>query len=106
MTIAAPLDAAAASYSRAKSIIELWTGAQQELLHVHAGLAIFVLTALLFRKRMRSPVPLACVVVFAVVNELFDWWVGKPINTGEPFVDFAHTMLWPAVLFTLARRWR
>jgi len=106
MTIAASLNGAAASYSAAKGEIERVTGAQQELLHVHAGLAIFVLAALLLRKRMRSPLPLTCVVVFAALNEVFDWWVGKPIDTAEPLIDFANTVVWPAVLFALARRWQ
>jgi len=106
MSVTAYLDSAAASYAQAKTAIEGWTGATQSLMHVHAGLMIFVATALLSGKKMRSPLPLTCVAVFAVLNEVVDWWSGKPINTAEPFVDFANTVFWPIVLFALARRGR
>lgn len=106
MTIVASLDAAVARYAAAKHVLQDWTGAGQELLHLHAGLAIFVLSALLLRKRMRSPVPLACVAIFGFINELVDWRSGKPIDTGEPLVDFANTVFWPFVLYLLARRWK
>jgi len=106
MSATAYLNTAASGYAEAKFAIEHWTGATQSLMHVHAGLLIFALTALLFRKKMRSPLPLACVALFAALNEIVDWWGGKPIDTAEPLVDFANTVFWPIVLFALARRWR
>lgn len=96
----------ALEYAHAKQAVEGWTGAGQELLHVHAGLLIFVLTALLFRKKMRSAIPLAFVAFFASLNEIVDWMGGKPTNTAEPLADFANTMFWPCILFAIARRWR
>jgi len=100
------LGSALAAYSDAKVAIDDATGAGQDLLHVHVGLVIFVLVALLLRKKMRSPIPLAVVVFFGLLNELVDWLGGKPIDTLEPYVDFANTVFWPLVLFVLARRWR
>lgn len=106
MSINAFLSSAARHYSEAKRAIEGVTGAGEDLLHVHAGLLIFVGTALLFRKRMRSWVPLGFVAAFALINEIIDWMNGQPLNVAEPYVDFANTLFWPLILFALARRWR
>lgn len=100
------LDRAAAYYSEAKRGIEAWTGASQELLHVHAGLIIFVLASLVLRRKFRSPIPLALVAVFAVLNELADWIDGPSVDVFEPYWDIANTVFWPCILFLLTRRWR
>jgi len=95
-----------AHYFDAKLRLGEWSGASQELLHVHAGLAIFVLSALLLRRKFRSPVPLALVVFFALLNEALDWFFNPATNPLEPFWDVLNTIVWPAILFLLARRWR
>lgn len=82
------------------------TGATEDLLHIHAGLLIFVISALVLRKRMRSPIPLALVVLFAAGNELIDWLSGVPSRPFEPLVDFFNTVFWPTILFLIARRFR
>ncbi len=89
----------ASRYSAFKRSLSALTGAQEDLLHVHAGLLIFVLASLVLRRKMRSPLPLSVVAFFAVANEVLD----RPM---EPWVDIANTIFWPAVLFVLARRWR
>lgn len=106
MTMTRYLEDAAAIYGEAKHGIEAWTGASQELLHVHAGLIIFVAASLVLRRKFRSPIPLALVAVFAVLNELIDWLNGPSPNALEPYLDIANTVFWPCVLFLLARRWR
>ena len=67
---------------------------------------LFVLAALVLRRKMRSPIPLALVAFFAVLNEAFDLLAGGTHQALEPYVDIANTMFWPTVLFLLARRWR
>lgn len=104
--MSAYLQSAAAHYREAKQQLEAWTGAEQELLHVHAGLLIFVLAALVLRKKFRSPIPLSLVVVFALLNELLDWFNGPSPNPLEPLWDVVNTVFWPCILFVLARRWR
>ena len=82
------------------------TGASEELLHVHAGLLIFVLTAFILRRHFRSPIPISCVVFFAIFNELIDQIANVGWRPYEPFLDIANTLFWPLILFLLARRWR
>ena len=93
-------------YADAKAGLTELTGASEDLLHVHAGLLIFVAAALLFRKKMRSPVPLLVVFALACLNELLDVLSGGSNDRFEPVVDIANTVFWPTVLFAIARRWR
>lgn len=94
------------AYGQAKTWLTNYTGATEDLLHVHAGLLIFVVSALVLKKKMRSPVPLALVVLFALLNEVIDHLAGGPQDSLEPYVDLANTVFWPTVLFLVARRWR
>lgn len=80
------------------------TGMSESLIHVHAGLAIFVVTALLLKRRMRSWIPLAVVVTLALINELVDYKNGARWDLASSSLDFFNTILWPTVLFLLARR--
>ena len=92
-------------YSEAKTTLAELFGATEDLLHVHAGLIIFFAAALLFRRRMRSRVPIALVYVFAIANELIDLLApGNSASRYEPAVDILNTVLWPTLLFLLARR--
>jgi hypothetical protein len=91
-------------YSATKHQIMVGTGTTQSLLHVHAGLLIFVVAALLLRKRMKSPVPIGLVVFFAVLNEVVDRVGGKSSYSLEPLADVVNTVFWPAVLFVIAKR--
>lgn len=100
------LDSVVAAYGGAKAWLIAYTGAAEDLLHVHAGLLIFVVAALVLRRKMRSPIPLALVAFFAVLNEVFDWLAGGSYRALEPYVDIVNTMFWPTLLFLLARRWR
>ena len=94
----------AESYAELKTSLIRWTGAQEDLLHVHFGLALFVLAALLLRQRMRSPWPLAIVAGFAVFNEVIDYLAPGPWNGPLSALDVVNTLFWPLILFLLARR--
>lgn len=92
------------SYSSAKSALGNALGLSDDLLHVHMGLLIFVAAALLTRRRMRSWIPLATVALFAMANEVIDYFGPDPWNDGLSALDLVNTLVWPLVLFLLARR--
>ena len=94
----------AARYAAAKQTIVDATGAQEDLLHVHVGLLIFLASALLLRKRLRSPWPVLSVIAFALANELLDFLGPKPWNGPLSLLDVVNTILWPLLLFLVARR--
>jgi len=92
-------------YSATKNNLGLLLGADEDTLHVHAGLLIFFLTALLLQRRMRSWIPVSLVWLFAMANELIDYLApGGSEYRWEPVVDVANTVFWPTLLFLLARR--
>ena len=80
------------------------TNMSEDLIHVHAGLAIFVVTALLLRQRMRSWIPVTFVFVLGVLNEVLDYSHGLRWDIASSAMDLLNTILWPTVLFLLARR--
>lgn len=89
----------------AKRGLERTLGMTDDLLHVHVGLLLFVLAALVTRRRMRSWWPLGIVAAFAVANEIVDYFALD--GQWSPWllaVDIANTLVWPLVLFLLARR--
>lgn len=75
-----------------------------DLLHVHLGLLIFFVSALFFRRRMRSWGPLAIVLGFALLNEAIDIAAPGAWSFKLGMRDVANTVVWPIVLFVLARR--
>lgn len=93
-----------ARYSAFKDWLSDYTGAGEGLLHVHVGLLIFVLAALLLKRRMRSPWPLAAVAFFAIANEIVDYVGPEPWPLWGSAADVINTLFWPLVLFLLARR--
>ena len=92
-------------YSETKTALGDALGAPETLLHLHAGLLIFFLSSLLFRRRMRSWVPIGLVYVFAIGNEIIDVLTpGYKADFIELFGDILNTVVWPTLLFLLARR--
>ena len=91
------------AYSEAKSALVSATGSSENLLHVHAGLAVYVLAVLVLRWGLRSPLPLAMVAALSVGNELLDWLSARPQSPIEPLTDIVFTLFWPGVIFSLAR---
>ena len=93
-------------YSAAKHSLGETLGVTDDLLHVHLGLVIFVFTALLLRRRMRSVWPLAIVAAFTLTNEVVDYAITDPWPASRSALDVVNSMFWPTVLFLLARRGR
>lgn len=92
-------------YSETKSAVGDYLGASEALLHLHAGLLIFFFSSVLFRRRMRSLVPIALVYAFALGNELVDMLTPDYVVNGlGALVDILNTVVWPTLLFLLARR--
>ena len=103
-SLSGTIHSSAANYVHAKHVVGEQLGASESLLHVHAGLMIFVLTALLLRRRMASVWPVSVVAFLAVLNEVVDY-IGPERAPWKPSAgDIANTVLWPVVLFLLARR--
>lgn len=92
-----------------KEPIVLFFGMSRDALHIHLGLALFLLTAALFRGNPRRFL-YAWIAVLAAqtVNELLDlhdWyqWT-QHWNWRKSMIDYMHTMLWPTILLIFLTR--
>jgi len=80
------------------------------VLHIHLGLAIYLLTSLLLRQRLGAVLPWLVVALLELVNEVSDFlryyvsgWPWTATNTIE---DIVNTLFWPTVLLLLFRHRR
>lgn len=92
-------------YSELKQALSAATGASEDLLHVHFGLLIFVVVAVVFRRRMHSLWPVSLVWAFALLNEFVDYFAPQWQADTSAF-DVLNSVFWPTVLFLVARRRR
>lgn len=92
------------SYSATKRALGESVGMGDDLLHVHIGLAVFVLTALMMRRRTRSWWPIGIVTAFAMLNEVIDYLGMGPWSAQMSAMDVVNTVVWPLILFLLAPR--
>ena len=110
LTTARPLPAAHMELTTLQSIkmtIIMTTGLSRDALHIYFGLAVFLLTAAVLRKPLRSYVPWLAVWAMALFGELLDmrddfgfygyWRWDAGVH------DVLNTLFWPSVLMLLAR---
>jgi predicted esterase len=96
-------------YQAAKLFLVATLGLSKDALHVHVGLGVFLLAALIFRRPLSSPIPVAAVILAALGGETIDMWddvrsLGYwrwQVSLG----DVVNTIFWPLVLWALSR-WR
>ena len=92
-------------------LLKIWLsqtlGLPKDALHIYAGLTIFLLAAIVSRRPLRGPLPIAAVVVAALAGEAWDIFdthsAGQRIAWASSWHDVWNTSFWPAVLFLLAR---
>lgn len=96
-------------------VIDLYEGLKRQyvpadegiraLIHVHAGLALWLLLALLLRKRLSSLAPLIGVWVIMALTELFDistqWPVRQDWVWRHAASDMAQSLTWPTILWAV-----
>lgn len=95
------------AFQSAKQWIVATVGLSKDALHIHVGLALFLIMVWLFRKTPRSLVPLLVVLAVAAIGEVLDarddfrslgHWRWK-----ASLHDIVNTTFWPAVLWVLWR---
>ena len=90
-----------------KQWLSLSTGLGMDALHVHAGVLLQLLAALVLRRRLASPLPWLLVLLFVVANEYHDYgyeiWRDRAAQRAEAFRDSWNTLLLPTLIMVLAR---
>jgi cell shape-determining protein MreD len=97
-----------ASFQVFKEYLISLTGLSRDALHVHIGLAVFIIVRLLWRWRFGWSVAWLCALAAALAGEWLDIRsVGIGTNSMQPdqsnWHDLWNTMLWPSVLLILGR---
>lgn len=90
---------------------KLWVvhlvGLPKDALHIYVGLAVFLAAAALTKRPLGSRLPILTVLLVALAGEVWD--VIDTVNAREQvhwwrnWHDIWNTMLWPTILFLLAR---
>jgi hypothetical protein len=88
----------AARYHGVTQAILEWSGVNDKLLHVHAGLAIMLAARIVSGRSLASWVPFAAVVVAEAGNELADAIFFGAWRWEDTWLDVANTLFWPALL--------
>lgn len=82
-------------------------GLPKDTLHVYAALALFFGSAVLFRWQLSDRRPWLVVLIAALVGEAWDLCdsivYDTPVRLGANWHDIWNTLLWPAVIFALAK---
>jgi hypothetical protein len=94
----------------AKAAFSGATGLSSDACHVHVGLIVFLIAALLDRRSRSAVWPWLVCLAFTAAGELVDraddlhrigiwrWWESRH--------DVLNTMFWPTILLLVARAWR
>lgn len=82
-----------------------FTGQPENLLHMHAGMAILCLTRLLTGRSIGTGIPLLCVTIAELANEALDRVHAGAWNWPDTSADVFNTLLWPLAI-TLAVHFR
>jgi hypothetical protein len=95
------------SFQAAKIELIRLTGLPRDALHIYVGMAVFIAVALIFRRSLRDPRPIAAVLLVAIAGEVWDLVdrsrSGYPPAVAGGWHDLWNTLFWPSVLFLLAR---
>lgn len=80
------------------------------ILHIHAGLGLYVLATMVLRRPFGSLLPLLLVAAVEVTNEALDFaryqasgWPWTPWGTMRDLID---TLFWPTILTLVGNTWR
>ncbi|RYE96529.1 MAG: hypothetical protein EOO77_40805 [Oxalobacteraceae bacterium] len=73
------------------------TGLPDAILHIHAGLAILMISRLLSRRSLGTYIPFVFVVLAELANETIDY-LAYGLRWADTLSDLDNTLFWPAVI--------
>lgn len=97
------LHEAAAVYHAQTLWLAETTGLPEEILHIHAGMIIFLATSLVAKQSLDRAFPLLMVIIMAVGNECLDRINLGNWNWPDTKADLINTITWPLVIWLTAR---
>ncbi|MDF8335195.1 hypothetical protein [Novosphingobium cyanobacteriorum] len=91
------------SYHDLKDIISHTFGISHQVLHIHAGLAIYLSCQVALGNRRASGIALSFVLVLETVNELLDFSFHGVFWSADTLQDYVSTLMWPSILYGVSR---
>lgn len=79
------------------------TGSPVTILHIYAGMAVFLLARVVIRRSLGTLIPLRVVVAAEAGNEIIDRIYFGSWRWSDTLGDVANTLFWPAVICLAAR---
>lgn len=95
-----------ADYHRLGERIVAWTGQTDKFVHVHTGLLVWLLAAILLKRKLSSWTPFAVAAAAEAANEVMDWLFFGQLHRADTIGDIAATLAWPLILTLALRRFR
>ena len=74
------------------------TGLPDTVLHIHAGLAVLMLTRIVTGRSLGTWLPWTLVALAELTNEVMDRILYDSWRWPDTISDIAHTMFWPTVI--------
>lgn len=93
----------AAAYNHFINWIANATGASDGLLHLHAGMAVFLAARLITGRTLASTIPFLVVCCAELLNEFMDRIHNGAWLWNDTAFDVVNTLIWPFILTTYAR---
>ncbi|MET1754239.1 hypothetical protein ABVV53_02005 [Novosphingobium sp. RD2P27] len=96
------------SYRDFTEALKAFTGMSPQMLHVHAGMAIYLASQLLLGSRRASWVALLVVLEIELFNEVMNYLFYGSWRWADTLSDIAFTLFWPTMCVSVGkyRRWR
>ena len=95
------------TYADFKILLVDYLGLEQDALHIHGAILLYILAMFAFRQTRKSRFPWLFVLAAELANEGYDLIhqsdLGEPLRWGESLKDLWNTMLWPTVLLLAGR---
>jgi cell shape-determining protein MreD len=95
------------TYADLKILLVDYLGLEQDALHIHGAILLYILAMFAFRQTRKSRFPWLFVLAAELANESYDLLhqhnLGEPLRWGESLKDLWNTMLWPSVLLLVGR---
>lgn len=96
------------SYYELTEAVKAFTGLSNPVLHIHAGMGIYLLSQFLLGSRRASWMALSIVLEVELFNEVMNYLYHGSWRWADTSQDIVVTMFWPSMCVAVSkyRRWR
>lgn len=90
-------------YAQLTQSIVHFTGLSRPMLHIHAGMAIYLGVQVIFATRGETALGVYAVVAIELINEVMNRLYYESWRWSDTLADIALTLFWPVACYGIAR---